>query len=124
MNTETNHDFSQKKTNPDKLSRLLLELGFSPAMHGFAITRDALKLYISGVTKISTLNDMLARFYRVSPMAVEKNIRAALEVATNNGRLNRLNRICKSEVVRPGIRPSNKEFLATVAMLFSLGLYR
>ncbi len=95
-------------------TRIMLHIGISPSRAGFKLIRDAMWLYLQGYTKMKDINQALAKRHAISPSAVERDMRTALNAITDSNAYERLNRIYGIEVFTKADPISTKRFIATL----------
>lgn len=97
----------------------LLELGVPAHLEGYEFLKQAFQMClddtkaIRGITKI--IYPEIAKSNDTTPMRVERAIRHAVEVAWNRGDLDVFSRYFGNTVSPGRGRPTNCEFIATVA---------
>lgn len=98
---------------------IIHELGMPAHIKGYQYVREAIVLTIKDVSMIHAVTKVLyptvARRHNTTPSCVERAIRHAIEVAWNRGRLEAANRMYGMKLFDKQDRPSNGEFIATVA---------
>lgn len=101
------------------ISSLLKELGISANLCGYIYIRRAIELVIDNngimqqITK--TLYPAIAKEYGSTPSRVERAIRHAVEVCFNRGDTKLMNNIFSNCYSSEKGKPTNGEFIATVA---------
>ena len=102
-----------------KISKLLHDLGMPSHIKGYQYIRDAIimmyndKSYIGGITKM--LYPDIAKKYETTPSRVERAIRHAIEVSWTRGDYDLMDEIFGHSVDFDRAKPTNSEFLATIA---------
>ena len=112
------YDFIDNSIN-QKISKLLHDLGMPSHIKGYQYIRDAIIMmydnpsYIGGITK--QLYPEIARRYNTTASRVERAIRHAIEVSWNRGDYDLMDEIFGHSVDFDRAKPTNSEFLATLA---------
>ena len=112
-------DFIEDNTLDKKISKLLHDLGMPSHIKGYQYIRDAIIMmhndssYFSRITK--QLYPELANRYETTSSRVERAIRHAIEVCWNRGDYDLMDEIFGHSVDFDRAKPTNSEFLATVA---------
>lgn len=107
-----------------KISKLLHDLGMPSHIKGYQYIRDAIILmhedpnYFSGITK--QLYPEIAKRYETTSSRVERAIRHAIEVSWSRGDYDLMDEIFGHSVDFDRAKPTNSEFLATIADKISL----
>ena len=107
-----------------KISKLLHDLGMPSHIKGYQYIRDAIYMmysdssYIGGITK--QLYPSIASKYNTTSSRVERAIRHAIEVSWNRGDYDLMEEIFGHSVDFDRAKPTNSEFLATLADKLSL----
>lgn len=107
-----------------KISKLLHDLGMPSHIKGYQYIRDAILLmhddpnYFSCITK--QLYPTIAQKYDTTSSRVERAIRHAIEVSWSRGDYDLMDEIFGHSVDFDRAKPTNSEFLATVADKISL----
>lgn len=102
-----------------KISKLLHDLGMPSHIKGYQYIRDAIILmhndshYFSGITK--QLYPEIALKYNTTSSRVERAIRHAIEVSWSRGDYDLMDEIFGHSVDFDRAKPTNSEFLATIA---------
>ena len=102
-----------------KISKLLHDLGMPSHIKGYQYIRDAIILmhddsnYFSGITK--QLYPEIAKKYNTTSSRVERAIRHAIEVSWSRGDYDLMDEIFGHSVDFDRAKPTNSEFLATLA---------
>ena len=98
------------------ISRFLTVVGISPARNGFRLLKEAIIIYSKGILKMSKVNEIIGIRNGITALAVERNIRGALNVAMDRNCLSRMNDIFSTHLLDASDRMTAKEFIATSAM--------
>ena len=107
-----------------RISKLLHDLGMPSHIKGYQYIRDAILMmhqdsgYIGGITKV--LYPEIARRYDTTASRVERAIRHAIEVSWSRGDYDLMDEIFGHSVDFDRAKPTNSEFLATLADRVSL----
>jgi two-component system response regulator (stage 0 sporulation protein A) len=107
-----------------KISKLLHDLGMPSHIKGYQYIRDAIELmynnpkYLGGITK--EVYPFIAGKYQTTPSRVERAIRYAIEVSWSRGDYDLMDEIFGHSVDFDRAKPTNSEFLATLADKISL----
>ena len=113
--------FDKSNENPDikkELSKILHDLGIPSNIKGYQYVRDAIiRLYndpeMTSITK--DLYPEIASKYDTSSSKVERAIRHAIEVSSNRGDLELIDEIFGHSVDMDKAKPTNSEFIVTIA---------
>ena len=103
----------------ERLHTLIKNLGISPALSGYGYIAEAVRIYIEGgrlpksITK--TAYDEVAAIFGVTRWNVERCIRTAIERAFDNLSPEIIFAVFGNSVSADRGRPTNSEFIATVA---------
>ena len=111
-------------TNPDyplykEINKILKYIGVPAHLMGWSYVREAILLtmknrkILTAVT--SELYTQIACKFNTTPSRVERSIRHAIEVAWDRGDLDVLWELFGNSISRRTGKPTNKEFIATVA---------
>ena len=105
---------------PDqRVTNLFLTMGIPAHIKGYQYLREAVRMVMEDHSLIDHITKELypgvARRFSTSPSKVERAMRHAIEVAWNRGRLEAANRMYGMKLFDKQDRPSNGEFIATVA---------
>ena len=112
------YEFIDNSLN-EKVSKLLHDLGMPSHIKGYQYIRDAIIMmyndssYIGGITK--QLYPSIAEKYDTTPSRVERAIRHAIEVSWSRGDYDLMDEIFGHSVDFDRAKPTNSEFLATLA---------
>ena len=116
----TYQEYEFKDNNiTNKISKLLHNLGMPSHIKGYQYVRDAVilmyndKSYIGGITK--QLYPKLAKMHDTTSSRVERAIRHAIEVSWSRGDYDLMDEIFGHSVDFDRAKPTNSEFLATLA---------
>ncbi len=102
-----------------EITNMLHKLGIPSHIKGYQYVRDAINLVytnpalIGGITK--ELYPEIGKIYNTSTTRVERAIRHAIEVCWNRGDLDYMTEIFGSSVDIDRAKPTNSEFIVTVA---------
>lgn len=102
-----------------KISRLLHDLGMPSHIKGYQYIRDSIELMynnpnvLGGITK--EVYPFIADKYNTTPSRVERAIRHAIEVSWTRGDYDLMEEIFGHSVDFDRAKPTNSEFLATIA---------
>ena len=119
-------DFS-KNDEQNKITKLLHDLGMPSNIKGYHYIRDAINMVynnpslIGGITK--ELYPMVGKKYDASVTRVERAIRHAIEVSWNRGDWDLMEEIFGHSVDIDKAKPTNSEFIVTVADKLKLEQY-
>lgn len=101
------------------IKRTLKDLGVPPSMSGYGYLVDTVSEVIDDHTKLRGINYGLyvdlAKRNGVTPKAVERAIRHAIEVSYTTAPLNVVNNIFGNVVSPDKDKPTNKQYIATLA---------
>ena len=112
----------QKMTK--EISRLLHDLGMPSHIKGYQYIRDSIELMynnpnvLGGITK--EVYPFIADKYNTTPSRVERAIRHAIEVSWTRGDYDLMEEIFGHSVDFDRAKPTNSEFLATIADKLSI----
>ncbi len=112
------YEFDDNKISK-KTSKLLHDLGMPSHIKGYQYIRDAIIMiynnssYIGGITK--QLYPDIAKKFDTTPSRVERAIRHAIEVSWSRGDYDLMDEIFGHSVDFDRAKPTNSEFLATLA---------
>lgn len=101
------------------LSDIISVVGVPANIKGYKYLREAIFHVVknnklaSSITK--TLYPLVAEENSTSASKVERNIRHAIEVGYNSGRLVNINKIFDAEIFQPYYKPTNSEFIMLIA---------
>lgn len=101
--------------NIKKLEGWLIQIGIMPNLMGFTYIRDSVELcceYMRDMYKTTQLYKLLAKMHGKSISAIERNIRHAIQVASNSNKLIRLNNVVGQTVVSGMDKPSAGQLIA------------
>ena len=99
------------------MKRTLLNLGISPALKGFDYIVDGIAVIKKrGRVKTTWLYTNVAKKHNTTNFRVERCIRHAIEVAFDRGNLELLEKVFGYSYNVDRGRPTNREFLYTLAM--------
>src|SRR5574344_1446 len=107
-----------------KISKLLHDLGMPSHIKGYQYIRDGIELmqtnskYLGGITKF--LYPFIAEKYQTTSSRVERAIRHAIEVSWSRGDYDLMDDVFGHSVDFDKAKPTNSEFLATLADKISL----
>jgi two-component system response regulator (stage 0 sporulation protein A) len=102
-----------------RITGTLKTIGVPANILGYLYARDAIALVmhdraaINAITKI--IYPAVAKSFGTTPSRVERNIRHAIETAWNRGDINIQQRFFASTVSYTKGKPTNAEFIATIA---------
>lgn len=108
----------------EKVSKLLHDLGMPSHIKGYQYIRDAIKLMhsnpkvIGGITKV--VYPYIANKYQTTSSRVERAMRHAIEVSWSRGDYDLMDEIFGHSVDFDKAKPTNSEFLATIADKISI----
>lgn len=101
------------------VTSVIHEIGVPAHIKGYQYLREAVRMVMEDHSLIDHITKELypgvARRFSTSPSKVERAMRHAIEVAWNRGRLEAANRMYGMKLFDKQDRPSNGEFIATVA---------
>ena len=109
----------QENVLDEKLVNILLSVGISANLQGYAFLKESIKMVvedpmtINRVTKVMYPN--IAKKFDTTPCRVERAIRHALEVSYNRGKIYNLNQLFGLDIFDKYDKPTNSEFVAVVA---------
>lgn len=112
------YEFPSNKLNKT-ISKLLHDLGMPSHIKGYQYIRDSIALMynnpgsLGGITK--EIYPSIADKYNTTPSRVERAIRHAIEVSWNRGDYELMEEIFGHSVDFDRAKPTNSEFLATIA---------
>lgn len=119
--------FNENSRNAEaKLTKLLFTLGVAPHLKGFRFIKESVILtlkepdIIDSITKV--LYPTIAQQFNTTPSRVERAIRHAIENAWTKGNIEVLNDLFGYTVSDTSGKPTNSQFIATVAEALKLDL--
>ena len=117
---KTGKNINLKQNNLQiSITKILHELGIPSHIRGYLYIRDSIKLMymtpdmIGGITK--EIYPEIAKKYNATPSRVERAIRHAIEISWNRGDYEVMDRIFGHSVDYDKAKPTNSEFIATIA---------
>lgn len=94
---------------------LFQELGLPFRMHGAVYLMDAIRYSIKDPTYMDSMHERLypkvAELYPVSPCAIEKAIRIAIEAMFARGNVDAIYRLCGEDISPEKAKLTNKPFI-------------
>ena len=127
FNLKSENYIKESDKNLDKkVVNILLSLGISPNLQGYAFLKESIKLaiynpsYIGAITKI--MYPTIASKFKTTACRVERSIRHALDVSYMKGKIYNINEIFGLRILEENEKPTNSEFVALVADRLALGL--
>lgn len=106
------------------VSALLIEIGIRPSLQGYDYLKEAVLIYKKHNGVMKNITKEIAEKDKVSLFKVEKAMRSALNHVQDQGELNRLNAILKTDYIRPNVTISTKEFLALISEYINNDYFR
>ena len=97
------------------LTGLFMKIGISPALDGFKYLKEAVKQYKEHKGIMGKLCEAIAKKYGTIQRRVERDLRFAIQYASNNGSLTNLNEILNNDCVKENGCLCSKEFVALIA---------
>ena len=116
----------ESKKIDKKISMVLKKLGISPSREGYYYIKDSIlicldnELYNLNITK--DIYYVLSKKYQKNISAIEKAIRKSIEIGWNNCNLSFSEEVFENIVNYDKAKPTNKEFIITIAEDISLDL--
>lgn len=102
-------------------AEILLDLGVSPVVKGYAYLKDAVNLYINHRDYyIRDIYELIGLCRYTGAKNVERNIRYAIEAAFNKCRVESQEKIFKNSISPFKGKPTNMEFIYRVADLIQI----
>lgn len=102
-----------------EISNMLKDLGISPALKGYGYLKTAIELTIEDESLVhhitKELYPAIAKKHKTLPNRVERGMRHAIEKAWDIGDIDKINSIFGYTVDARRGKPTNSEFIATVA---------
>lgn len=127
FNLKSENYIKESDKNLDKkVVNILLSLGISPNLQGYAFLKESIKLaiynpsYIGAITKI--MYPTIASKFKTTACRVERSIRHALDVSYMKGKIYNINEIFGLRILEENEKPTNFEFVALVADRLALEL--
>ncbi len=127
FNLKSENYIKESDKNLDKkVVNILLSLGISPNLQGYAFLKESIKLaiynpsYIGAITKI--MYPTIASKFKTTACRVERSIRHALDVSYMKGKIYNINEIFGLRILEENEKPTNSEFVALVADRLALEL--
>ena len=109
----------RSKSLDERITSIFLSIGIPAHIKGYQFLKEAIKLVIKKPEIINSITKQLypsiARNFETSPSKVEREIRHAIEVAWNRGRIENLNTIFGYNIYTKNDKPTNGEFIALIA---------
>ena len=105
------------------VSRVMMTMGISPALNGFAYLKMAIEMYLFNDYNMNEICEGIACNISVSKKSVERDMRTALNASQEKELQDKINDFAGFEIVYSGEKLCVKEFIATVCELISF-LYR
>lgn len=109
------------------VARILREMGIPANIKGYPYLRKAIIVTASDMTIIGAVTKILypnvAKYYQTNALCVEHAIRRAIEVAWNRADSSVLKKYFGDSVVEKQKKPTNSEFIATIADLLRMREY-
>lgn len=101
------------------VTKILLKLGIPVHLIGYHYLREAIILKVNNqnnyISMTKTLYPNIAKMFKTTASKVERSIRHAIETAWRKGNSESLGKIFSS-IPQSGGKPSNSEFIATIAV--------
>lgn len=116
--------FTKLITEKD-ISELLRDMGMPYNLQGFDYTKEAIMIILSsdkarGLTTKTIYPEVAVKF-NTTPSRIERNIRYSIEKTMEYTRTYTLNKVLKSAYSPETGKPTNSEFLFTVAEYLKMG---
>ncbi len=112
-----------KKTDIE-VTTILREIGVPANLRGYSYVRKAILMTVDDISMIGAVTKILypdiAKDYHTTPLCVEHAIRRAIEVAWKRGDGSVLKKYFGNSAVINNRKPTNSEFIATIADLLRL----
>lgn len=106
-------------SNYVKITNQLKDLGIPASILGFHYMRYAVELMMKDISLMNQITKKLypevAKKFNTKPMSVERALRHAIEVSWNRGNPNTQNKLFGYTIDQEKCRPTNSEFIVTVA---------
>ena len=103
----------------EKVSKIFINVGIPPHIKGYAFLREGVMMAVDDPNVINNITKQLypriGEKYQTTPSKVERDIRHAIEVAWNRGRIENINNILGVRAYVGTDKPTNGEFIALVA---------
>lgn len=112
----------------ERLQNIIITAGIPPHVQGFRYLKDAVKLAYDNPRLINMMTKgmypKIAERNETSASKVERAIRNAIDISSNRGRIENLNKELNVNVFRKGDKPTNSELIALIAdrMLIEFGM--
>lgn len=108
------------------ISRILHELGIPSHLIGYQYIREGIIMKcdrVSDALSIKELYNEIASKYNSTPIRVERNIRHAIEISWNRGDWNLMERLFGHSIDNIKAKPTNSEYLITVAEFIKIEVF-
>ena len=103
----------------EKISKIFINVGIPPHIKGYVFLREGVKMAVDDPSVINNITKklypMIGEKFNTTPSKVERDIRHAIEVAWNRGRIDTINSILGVRAYIGAEKPTNGEFIALVA---------
>lgn len=100
------------------ITKVMLQLGFSPSMNGFYFLRDAVKLALNEPSSLTLITKLiyapLAKSYKTTSSNIEKSIRTASAAVWNNNFPPKNAVILNNVYYYSEHKPENRELIALI----------
>ena len=110
---------SENRELDAKISRLLINLGITARLKGYAYLITGIKMAIMEPERVSSITKELypeiAQKHKTSPDKVERGIRHAVQSSIIQGRAGELNKLLECQAYKEGERITNSQFIALSA---------
>lgn len=120
VNIVDDSKFCKKEINlEEQITDVLHQVGIPPHIKGYIYLREAISIVFNDPTLISSvareLYPSIAEKFKTKASRVERAIRHAIEIAWSRGQIESVSNLLGHELNDKKTRPSNSEFIATVA---------
>ena len=115
----TEKSSTKEHTLEEKITEMMHQIGVPAHIKGYHYLRKGIMLCVEDPTMLSFVTKVLypeiAKFFKTTPSRVERAIRHAIEVSWNRGNWNLMEEIFGHSVDIDKAKPTNSEFIVTVA---------
>ena len=114
----------KEKMVREKVTKIMIDIGIPASLKGYHYIIDAILMVIANQETILQLGKSIytdiAKEYNTNVEAVERDIRTAIEKVTKTGNIDKIYEIFGNTINPDKGKPTNKEFIATIAYKIKL----
>lgn len=118
-NTEIKTNAYQQVDIIAQITNIMHEIEIPPHLKGYMYLREAINMLVNDIELLSSITKklypLLSEKFNTTDSRIERAMRHALEVAWNRGQLETINKIFGYTINNKKGKPTNSEFLASVA---------